>query len=86
MTHGRGRFLTLTRLQTVRTPPLRAPSSKSPSHAASLDMNNEAEYKAVSAGLRMAATLGITVLEVRYDSMLVVYQVNGEYATEGESC
>jgi len=41
--------------------------------------NNETEYEAVLAGLRMAITLGVTWLEVWCDSSLVVNQVSGEY-------
>ena len=41
--------------------------------------NNEAKYEAVLAGLRMATTLGVMGLEVRYDSLPVVNQVSGEY-------
>jgi len=40
---------------------------------------NEAEYEAVLAGLRITTTLGVTGLEVRFDSSLVVNQVSGEY-------
>ena len=40
--------------------------------------NNEAEYKAVLAGLQLAITLGVTALEVCCDSSLVVNQVSGE--------
>jgi len=46
--------------------------------------NNEAKYEVVIAGLRMATTLGVFRLEVCYDSLLVVSQVNGEYATKDE--
>ena len=41
--------------------------------------NNEAEYEAVIVGLKMATTLGVTELEVRCDSLLLVSQVNGDY-------
>jgi len=46
--------------------------------------NNEAEFEAVIAGLRMAAALRIIRLEVCCDSTLVVYQVNGKYTTKDE--
>jgi len=46
-----------------------------------LASNNEAEYEAVLAGLRMAITLGVTGLEVRCDSSVVVNQVSREYVT-----
>ena len=43
--------------------------------------NSEAKYEAVIVGLKMATTLGVTRLEVRCDSLLVV-QVKGEYITK----
>jgi len=46
--------------------------------------NNEAEYDVVIAGLRMAITLGITGLEIRCNSVLVICHVNGEYAAKDE--
>ncbi len=46
--------------------------------------NNEAEYEALSAGLKAAKTLGATELDVHSDSQLVVRQVNRDYeAKEG---
>jgi ribonuclease HI len=41
--------------------------------------NNVAEYAALVAGLRRAAELGVTVLELRSDSELMVKQMRGEY-------
>ena len=41
--------------------------------------NNEAEYKALLMGLRVAKVLGTTTLKVQSDSRLVVGQVNGEF-------
>lgn len=41
--------------------------------------NNTAEYRALIAGMRRAAELGISNLEVRSDSELVVKQLNGQY-------
>ncbi|XP_052197259.1 uncharacterized protein LOC127804437 [Diospyros lotus] len=41
--------------------------------------NNEAEYEALLAGLRLAEQLGAQNVEVSSDSNLVVQQVNGEY-------
>ena len=41
--------------------------------------NNVAEYSALVAGLRQAAALGVTELEVVSDSELVVKQMRGEY-------
>src|SRR5262245_32314865 len=41
--------------------------------------NNVAEYSALVAGLRRAAELGVTELDVRSDSELMVKQMRGEY-------
>ncbi|XP_076958323.1 uncharacterized protein LOC143634019 [Bidens hawaiensis] len=41
--------------------------------------NNEAEYEAFLAGLRIAKKLGVKHLEARMDSMLIVGQINGTY-------
>jgi ribonuclease HI/probable phosphoglycerate mutase len=41
--------------------------------------NNEAEYRALITGLRMALDRGVDVLHVRADSQLIVRQVTGEY-------
>ena len=41
--------------------------------------NNVAEYRALVAGLRKAAELGVTELEVVSDSELLVKQMNGDY-------
>ena len=41
--------------------------------------NNEAEYRALITGLRMALDRGVETLHVRADSQLVVRQVTGEY-------
>ncbi|XP_057463265.1 uncharacterized protein LOC130753291 [Actinidia eriantha] len=41
--------------------------------------NNEAEYEALLAGLRMATGLGVDSLDAFSDSQLVVNQVQGEY-------
>jgi ribonuclease HI len=46
--------------------------------------NNEAEYKALIAGLELAHTKGVTELEVFMDSQLVVSQVNGEWKIKVE--
>ncbi|KFK23034.1 hypothetical protein AALP_AAs55118U000100, partial [Arabis alpina] len=46
--------------------------------------NNEAEYEALLAGLRLAKGLEITKVSVFCDSQLVVNQFNGEYATKDE--
>jgi len=41
--------------------------------------NNEAEYRAVIAGLNKAIQLGATQVEIRSDSELMVNQLNGRY-------
>jgi ribonuclease HI/probable phosphoglycerate mutase len=41
--------------------------------------NNVAEYRALVAGLQAAAANGVTMLEVRSDSELMVKQMRGEY-------
>ena len=41
--------------------------------------NNVAEYSALVAGLRRAVELGVTELELRSDSELLVKQMRGEY-------
>ncbi|XP_076932511.1 uncharacterized protein LOC143598076 [Bidens hawaiensis] len=41
--------------------------------------NNEAEYEAFLAGLRIAKKLGVRHLEARVDSMLIARQINGTY-------
>lgn len=41
--------------------------------------NNVAEYRGLLAGLQTARELGVTDLEARLDSELVVRQLNGEY-------
>ena len=46
--------------------------------------NNEAEYKALLAGLKTAKTLRATELDVHSDSQLVVGQVNGDYEAKEE--
>ena len=46
--------------------------------------NNEVEYEALLAGLKMAKTLGATELDVHSDSQLVVGQVNGDYEAKEE--
>jgi ribonuclease HI len=46
--------------------------------------NNVAEYKALIAGLERAVELGVTNLEVRMDSELVVRQMTGVYRVRNE--
>lgn len=56
-------------------------------HALTLNLrasNNEAEYEALIAGLKMAGGLGIQDLVIYSDSQLVVLQVSGEYETKDD--
>jgi ribonuclease HI len=46
--------------------------------------NNEVEYEAVHAGLSIARGMGITHLEIRSNSQVVVGQVNGSFAVQGD--
>ncbi|XP_058103559.1 uncharacterized protein LOC131247143 [Magnolia sinica] len=46
--------------------------------------NNEAEYEALLAGLRLAISLGVQFIDVRCDSQLVVNQVLVEYEAKEE--
>lgn len=41
--------------------------------------NNQAEYRAAIAGVRLARELGATALDLRMDSELVVRQLSGQY-------
>ena len=41
--------------------------------------NNQAEYRAIIAALEKASLLGITEVEIRSDSELLVRQINGRY-------
>ena len=43
------------------------------------DSNNEAEYEALLAGLRMCKAAGAKKIEACSDSQLIVSQVNGDY-------
>jgi ribonuclease HI len=47
--------------------------------------NNVAEYRGLVAGLARAIELGVTELEVRSDSQLMVRQMRGEYRIKKES-
>ena len=44
--------------------------------------NNEAEYEALLAGLRVTIKLGVESLDTFSDSQLVVNQVQGDYLTK----
>ena len=46
--------------------------------------NNEAEYKALLAGMAMVSKLGGKVVEVFSDSRLMVRQVNGEFGAKDQ--
>ncbi|XP_076944372.1 uncharacterized protein LOC143614987 [Bidens hawaiensis] len=46
--------------------------------------NNEAEYKAFLAGLRIAKKLGVKFLEARVDSMLIAGQVSRTYEAKND--
>jgi ribonuclease HI len=46
--------------------------------------NNVAEYKALIAGLEMALEAGVTDLDVKCDSQLVVSQVTGEWKIKSD--
>ncbi|XP_076883453.1 uncharacterized protein LOC143532225 [Bidens hawaiensis] len=48
-------------------------------YAIRLEFNNEAEYEALLAGLRIAKKLGAQHLEAHVDSMLVANQIEGSY-------
>ncbi|VFQ68299.1 unnamed protein product [Cuscuta campestris] len=48
------------------------------------ESNNEAEYKALLCGLRLAARMSATKLRVKCDSKLVVGHVSGEFETKDE--
>jgi ribonuclease HI len=47
--------------------------------------NNVAEYSALIAGLQRAVELGISNVEVRSDSELMVKQMRGEYKVKNEA-
>ena len=47
--------------------------------------NNVAEYQALVAGLETACSRGVTDLEVRLDSLLLVKQVSGEFRVKAKN-
>nr|XP_027122134.1 uncharacterized protein LOC113739086 [Coffea arabica] len=64
-----------------------SPTGEELTYALRLDFpasNNEAEYEALLAGLRIAHQMGISAIQVRSDSQLVVLQVLGEYEAKEE--
>jgi ribonuclease HI len=46
--------------------------------------NNEVEYEAVIAGLRMALELGAKSVEIQSDSQVIVGHIRGEFEAKGE--
>ncbi|XP_022025084.1 uncharacterized protein LOC110925436 [Helianthus annuus] len=46
--------------------------------------NNEAEYEAFLAGLRLAIKMGVRHIEAHVDSMLVAGQISGQYEAKGD--
>ncbi|XP_035830964.1 uncharacterized protein LOC118480297 [Helianthus annuus] len=46
--------------------------------------NNEAEYEAFLAGLRLPIKMGVRHIEAHVDSMLVAGQINGQYEAKGD--
>ena len=49
-----------------------------------LTTNNEAEYKALVAGLDLAGAAGATSVVIYYDSQVITNQINGDYECKGE--
>ena len=47
-------------------------------------MNNEVEYEAVFASLRVARALGVNNLRLRFDAKLIVGQITNEYEVKEE--
>ena len=47
--------------------------------------NNQAEYRAIIAALEKAISLGVSQVDMRSDSELVVRQVNGKYRVKNDS-
>ena len=61
---------------------LTSPTGDNSTYALRFDFkctNNEAEYEALLAGLRLAQSMEVKKLKVFSDSMLVVNQINGSY-------
>ena len=48
------------------------------------DSNNEAEYEAMLAGLRLALSLEVKDVRIFSDSLLVVNQIKGQYEAKEE--
>ena len=67
---------------------LESPTREKISYALRLEfpvLNNEAEYEALLAGLRLAKEMRVKQLRIYNDSQLVVNQVNGDYQAKGEN-
>ena len=47
--------------------------------------NNEAEYEALIAELRLAKEMGVEQVKIYSNSQLVVNQINGDYQAKGEN-
>ncbi|XP_022024620.1 uncharacterized protein LOC110924955 [Helianthus annuus] len=64
-----------------------SPDGQELTYAIRLDFkstNNEAEYEALLAGLRLAVKLGVQHLEAHVDSLLIAGQIRGDYAAKGD--
>ncbi|KAK9078867.1 hypothetical protein SSX86_002925 [Deinandra increscens subsp. villosa] len=64
------------------------PSGVEITYAIRLDFastNNEAEYEALLAGLRLAQEMGATRIHINVDSLLVVNQINNTYEAKGSN-
>lgn len=65
---------------------LHTPEGRSACYALRLEFlatNNEAEYEALIAGLKIVKELGIKTVHIYSDSKLIVCQVKGEYQARG---
>jgi ribonuclease HI len=47
--------------------------------------NNQAEYRAIIAALERAISLGVSQIDMRSDSELVIRQINGQYRVKAAS-
>lgn len=66
---------------------LQSPVGQRFQYAIKLDFittNNKVEYEAVLEGLAIAQEMGARDVEIQSDSQIVVGQISGEYATQGE--
>ena len=65
-----------------------SPTNVEHTYALRLDFpstNNQAEYEALHAGLRIAKEMKVSKLSVKLDSKLVASQINGEFEASNES-